>query len=65
MKYICLIYEDESIMPSRSEDEQNAIMGDYFAFTNEVQEAGKHLGDGALPDSALNSIHFFKAYSMV
>jgi len=48
MKYLCLIYEDETLLPSRSEDEQNAIMSDYFAFTNEVQEAGKHLGGEAL-----------------
>ncbi|NKB34332.1 MAG: YciI family protein [Pseudomonadales bacterium] len=48
MKYICLIYEDETLVPSRPEEEMNEIMGAYFAFTNEVQAAGKHLGGEAL-----------------
>lgn len=48
MKYICLIYEDENLIPSRTEEEQNEIMGGYFAFTTEIQEAGKHLGGEAL-----------------
>lgn len=32
MQYLCLIYEDESTMPSLSEAEQEAIMGEYFRF---------------------------------
>lgn len=57
MKYLCLIYEDETVLPSRTEEEQNTIMGEYFAFTNEVQEAGKHLGGEALmPTETATSI---------
>lgn len=57
MKYLCLIYEDETVLPSRTEEEQNAIMGEYFAFTNELQEAGKHLGGEALmPTETATSI---------
>lgn len=48
MKYLCLIYEVESEMLSRSEEEQEAIIGEYFAFTNMVTEAGKFAGGDAL-----------------
>jgi len=33
MKYLCLIYDDESKMATMSESDANAFMGEYFAFT--------------------------------
>lgn len=39
MQYLCLIYEAESIFNSRSKEEQEAIMGEYFAFTGSVKES--------------------------
>ena len=50
MQYLCLIYEAESELPSRPAEEQEAIMGEYFAFTNNMRETGKLLaGDALMP----------------
>ncbi len=50
MQYLCLIYEDETVLPSRSEDEQQAIMNDYFSFTGRMRESGKMVaGDALMP----------------
>jgi len=48
MQYLCLIYEAESEMASRSKEEQDAIMGEYFAFSSDVQEGGQMVGGNAL-----------------
>ncbi len=50
MQYLCLIYEAESTMPSRPQEEQEAIMGEYFAFTDKVREDGKLVtGEALMP----------------
>ena len=48
MKYLCLIYEAEADWLHRSDAEQQAIMGEYFAFTDRVEKQGKLLGGEAL-----------------
>jgi hypothetical protein len=40
MRYICLIYENEALNADRSDEDQNAIFGEYFAFTRNAQDAG-------------------------
>ena len=57
MKYICLIYEDETLIPSRSEEEQQAIISDYFTFTGEVDQAGKLVaGDALMPTETATTV---------
>lgn len=46
MKYICLIYADESVERQGPETEQ--LMKDYWAFTEEVRAAGKMVAGDAL-----------------
>ena len=48
MQYLCLIYEAESLMAQRDEQENQQIMTDYFAFTDSIQSSGHYLGGEAL-----------------
>ena len=48
MKYLCLIYENENDWASMTEEQGNAIMGEYFAFTNKHRESGHVLAGEAL-----------------
>jgi len=57
MKYVLLIYDDESIYGRMSDDERNAFMGEYFTYTQEIQSDGKWLAGHALhPTSASTSV---------
>lgn len=57
MQYLCLIYEAESTMPSRPQEEQEAIMGEYFSFTNDVRESGKMVaGDALMPTETATTV---------
>ena len=48
MKYLLMIYTSEQQDAQRTPEKQEANMGAYFAFTNEVREAGVMLGGEAL-----------------
>ena len=48
MKYLCLIYDEESMLEAMSKPENDAFMGEYFGFTNSIKEAGKYFGGEAL-----------------
>ena len=48
MKYLCLIYDDESQMATMSKEEGNAFMGEYFAFTEEIRQGGQYVAGEAL-----------------
>ena len=48
MKYLLMIYTNEQQDAQRTPEEQEANMGEYFAFTNEIREAGVMLGGEAL-----------------
>lgn len=57
MQYLCLIYEDENYMMSRSEEEQQEIMSGYWAFTNEVRENGQHVaGEALMPTETATTV---------
>src|SRR5215211_7735933 len=56
-QYMLLIYDDPSAWQSLSEDEQNAVMGEYFAYTNELREAGAYVsGDALQPTATAKSV---------
>jgi hypothetical protein len=40
MKYICLIYSDERLAETATQEEATEWMGAYYAFTSAVQNAG-------------------------
>jgi hypothetical protein len=48
MKYLCLIYDDETIWSSMPREQADTMMGEYFAFTNDIQKSGHYLGGNAL-----------------
>ena len=48
MKYLCLIYDDEKQMEGMAKDEADAFMGEYFAFTQGIQESGQLIAGEAL-----------------
>ncbi len=48
MKYLCLIYDDEKKMATISREEADALMGEYFAFTEDIKKSGHYLGGNAL-----------------
>ncbi|HXI19864.1 MAG TPA: YciI family protein [Gemmatimonadales bacterium] len=48
MRYLCLIYADESLWPKLSKEEAERMMGDYFAFTESIKESGHYIGSNRL-----------------
>jgi hypothetical protein len=48
MKYLCLIYENEKNWESMPPAESEAIMNEYFAFTEDIRKTGKYVAGEAL-----------------
>jgi hypothetical protein len=57
MKYLCLLYDDESMWGKMSKDETGKMMADYGAFTNSIKTSGHYLGGNALqPTSTATTV---------
>jgi len=57
MKYLCLIYDDESIWPKMSQDEMGKVMGEYNAFGEDIKASGHFIGGNALqPTSSATTV---------
>ena len=48
MRYLCLIYEDEKGWEKMPKEQADAVMGEYFAFTDGIKKSGQYLGGEAL-----------------
>ncbi len=48
MKYLCLIYENESRWATMSKEQSDTILGEYFAFTEGIRKNGQYIGGEAL-----------------
>ena len=48
MKYLCLIYDEEKKLFNMSKSEMDALMGEYFAFTRDIEKSGHLLGGNDL-----------------
>ena len=48
MRYLCLIYDDESKWGTMPKEQADAMMGEYFAFTEGVKKSGHYIGGEAL-----------------
>ena len=48
MKYLCLIYDEEKKLSGMSKSDGDAMMGEYFAFTEGIKKSGHYLGGNAL-----------------
>jgi hypothetical protein len=57
MKYLLMICTDETAETKASPEEMQAVMGAYYAFTNEVKEKGVYRGGEALhPTSSATTV---------
>src|SRR5687767_5678143 len=52
MRYLCLIYENEKGWESLPPGEMEAIMGEYFSFTDDIRKNGKYVAGEALQPTA-------------
>jgi hypothetical protein len=48
MRYLCLIYDEEKKLSGMSKSEGDALMGEYFAFTESIKKSGNYLAGEAL-----------------
>ncbi|MBP7147321.1 MAG: YciI family protein [Acidobacteria bacterium] len=48
MRYMLLIYDRESEWPKMKEADQQAMMAEYFAFTDSIQKSGNYIAGDAL-----------------
>jgi hypothetical protein len=48
MQFMLLIYDDQQAWERLSEEERNAVMGEYFAYTDQLREAGAYVAADAL-----------------
>ena len=55
MKYLCLIYDDERKWGTMPKAEADAMMGEYFAFTEGITKSGHYIGGNALKPTATAS----------
>ena len=57
MKYLCLIYSDESQMGSATEEQIEQVMGAYMQYEQEVSAAGVKLaGEGLQPTMTATTV---------
>ncbi|MBD0329808.1 MAG: YciI family protein [Thermoleophilia bacterium] len=48
MQYMLLIYDDEQVWERLDEDERNALMSEYFAYTEQLRRSGAYVAGEAL-----------------
>lgn len=48
MKYLCLIYDAEKTMATISKAEGDAMMSEYYAFTEDIKKSGNYVAGEAL-----------------
>jgi hypothetical protein len=48
MKYLCLIYSDESMWPKLPKAEADKMMAEYMAFTDGIKQSGHYIGGNRL-----------------
>ena len=57
MKYLCLIYGDESAFTTRTSEQMAAMHAEYMAFTDDIRKSGQMLGGEALqPTNAATTV---------
>jgi hypothetical protein len=57
MKYMLLIYDDPNVWASMSEEETNCILGEYWAYSEELQRSGASVaGDALQPTTAATTV---------
>ena len=52
MKYLCLIYDDETMWEKMPKAESDKMMADYGALTGDIKKSGQYLAGEALQPTA-------------
>ena len=52
MKYLCLIYQEESARQAMLKEEAEKMRSDYHSFTDDIRKSGHYLGGNALQPTA-------------
>jgi hypothetical protein len=52
VQYMLLIYDEERVLQEMSEEERNAFIGEYFAYSQELKDAGAYVAGDALQPTA-------------
>jgi hypothetical protein len=52
MRYLCLIYDDESKWTTMPKAEAEGMMGEYFGFTEGIKKSGRYVAGEALQPTA-------------
>ena len=57
MKYLCLIYDEESKWGTMPKEQADAMMGEYGSFTDGIKKSGHYVGGDALqPTSTATTV---------
>jgi hypothetical protein len=57
MKYLCLIYDEESRWATMPKDQMEAMMGEYFSFTDAIRKSGHYVaGESLLPTQTATTV---------
>lgn len=66
MQFLCLIYEAESLMASRTEEENGQIFQQYMTYTDDIKSSGHFVGGEALqPISTATTIRIRDGESVI
>jgi hypothetical protein len=61
MRYLCLIYSNESQWETMPRAEYSAVMGEHFAFTDQIRARGKYVaGEGLQPTQTATTVRVRK-----
>jgi hypothetical protein len=61
MKYLCLLYDNEESFAALADAEMNAVMSEYFAFTNATIASGKFIaGEELAPTHTATTVRVRK-----
>jgi hypothetical protein len=57
MKYLCLIYGSEAVEAAMSKADTDTMMGEYFAFSQDLKQHGQFLaGEGLQPSNTATTV---------
>lgn len=56
MKYLCLIYSDESMWPKMAKPEMEQMMSEYLAFGESIKASGAYVGGNRLQPTSTGTV---------
>jgi hypothetical protein len=66
VQYMCLIYADETTRQNMTEDERNAVYGEYMALTESIKASGNYVaGDALQPTGTATTVRVRNGETLV